>query len=164
MGEENITILNLGCGYVRFDNCINIDCRKECNPDLVLDIKKLPYGIDSIDGIYCLDALEHIPRNLIVSTLNHWYNILKPGAFLILRLPNLKRIARKYLDGKIDCNEFSRLVYGGQEKNDLPNFHNSGFDVKTLTELLIKIGFKETYDTMMGIPCNDNNMKMKLEK
>ncbi len=163
MGEENITILNLGCGYVRFDDCINIDCRKECNPDLVLDIKKLPYESDSIDGIYCLDALEHIPRNLVLETLKSWHKILKSGSFLILRLPNIKTIAQKYLDNKIDCNEFSRLMYGEQEGNDPPNFHKSGFDRETLTKLLENIGFKEVKGKI-NIACYDKNMLLRFIK
>ena len=31
--------LNLGCGNKKFDGFINIDSRKECNPDLIYDIK-----------------------------------------------------------------------------------------------------------------------------
>lgn len=155
--------LNLGCGKNKFSNCINIDCRKECNPDLICDIKKLPYEANSIDSIYALDVLEHIPRNLVLSTLKSWYRILKVGCFLILRLPNVKSIAQKYLSGKIDCNEFSRLIYGGQEENDLPNFHNSGFDKETLKELLKSVGFKEV-KTNIEIKCNDNNMVLKFGK
>ncbi|KKK84044.1 hypothetical protein LCGC14_2787300, partial [marine sediment metagenome] len=128
--------LNLGCGNEKLYNFINIDCRKECNPDLVCDIKVLPYESDSIDGIYALDVLEHIPRNLVLSTLKSWYKILKVGSFLILRLPNIINISKKYLAGKIDGNEFSRLIYGGQEENDFANFHKSGFDEKTLKKLL----------------------------
>ena len=161
MGNE--TFLNLGCGYARFDNCINIDTRKKCNPDLVCDIRKLPYKSNSIGGIYALDVLEHIPRSLVLSTLEYWYNILKIGGFLILRLPNVKSIAQKYLSGKIDCNEFSRLIYGGQEENDLPNFHNSGFDKETLKELLNSVGFKEL-NGKIEILCNDNNILLKFGK
>ena len=161
MGDKKY--LNLGCGYVRFDNCINIDCRKECNPDLVWDIKKLPYEFDSIDGIYALDVLEHIPRSLVLSTLKSWYNILKIEGFLILRLPNIRKICEKYLNGKIDSYEFTRLIYGGQEENELPNFHNSGFDKKTLIKLLGDIGFEELKG-IIKIPCNDNNMLLYFGK
>jgi len=155
--------LNLGCGYVRFDDCVNIDCRKECIPDLVCDIKELPYEFNSIDGIYALDVLEHIPRSLVLSTLESWYKILNLGGFLILRLPNIKSISKKYLIGKIDSNEFSRLIYGGQEENESANFHKSGFDRKTLRKLLKDIGFKKMKGNIK-IPCNDNNMLLKFEK
>lgn len=161
MNEKNY--LNLGCGTDKFFDCINIDCRKECNPDLVCDIKDLPYDPNSIDGIYALDVLEHIPRDLILSTLVSWRKILKVDGFLILRLPDIKSISEKYLKGKIDANEFSRLIYGGQEDNDFANFHKSGFDEKTLTKILKRMRFKKLKE-IIEIPCNDNNMLLKFEK
>lgn len=155
--------LNLGCGTDRFYGCINIDSRESCNPDLVCDIKELPYEPNSIDGIYALDVLEHIPRGLVLSTLESWYKILKVGGFLILRLPDIRSISEKYLKGKIDANEFARLIYGGQEDNEFENFHKSGFDEKTLVKLLKYIGFKKLKEHI-EIPCNDNNMLIKVEK
>ena len=155
--------LNLGCGNKKFDGFINIDSRKECNPDLIYDIKKLPYEDNSIDGIYALDVLEHIPRNLVLSTLKSWYRILKVGSYLIIRLPNVRRISDKYLKGEIDSNEFARLIYGGQEKNDFANFHKSGFDKKTIVELLKTIGFVEIKNDIK-VKCNSNNMVLKFGK
>jgi len=164
MGDKNKIILNLGCGYDKLPTCINIDIRKKVNPDLLCDIKKLPYSVNTISRIYALDVLEHIPRNLVKSTLQHWYRILKEEGFLILRLPNLYRIAEKYFKRIINCNEFAKLIYGGQEDNEAPNFHNSGFDVQSLTELLEEIGFKNAHDSIITIPCNDNNMLLKFVK
>ncbi len=155
--------LNLGCGNKRIKGCINVDCREECNPDLVCDVMNLPYKANSIDVIYALDVLEHIPRSLVLSTLKSWSNILKIGGFLIVRLPNIKSISQKYLSGKIDGNEFSRLIYGGQEKNDPANFHKSGFDKRTLTVLLKRMKFKKVIG-IIKIPCNTNNMLLKFEK
>lgn len=155
--------LNLGCGYKKRKGCINIDCGKEYKPDLVCDITKLPYEPNSIDGIYVIDVLEHIPRNLILNTLKSWYKILKVGGFLILRLPNVIKIAQKYIEGKISCDEFSRLIYGGQGKNKFPNFHKSGFDKKSIIKLLTDIGFKELKNNIK-IKCNHNNMLLNFGK
>ena len=155
--------LNLGCGNNKFYDCINIDSEKEYNPDLVCDIKYLHYEHNSIDGIYALDVLEHIPRSLVLSILESWHKILKSGGFLILRLPDIRSISEKYLNGKIDATEFSRLIYGGQEKTKIVNFHMSGFDEKTLTKLLKRIGFKKLKE-YIEIPCNDNNMLLKFER
>ena len=39
--------LNLGCGYRKLPDCVNIDNRAEVEPDLVLDvIQGLPYTDD----------------------------------------------------------------------------------------------------------------------
>ena len=160
---NNKKYLNLGCGNNKFYDCINIDSEKEYNPDLVCDIKYLHYEHNSIDGIFALDVLEHIPRSLVLPTLKSWHKILKKGSFLILRLPNIRSISEKYLKGEIDATEFSRLIYGGQEKTKFVNFHTSGFDEKTLVKLLKHIGFKKLKE-YIEIPCNDNNMLLKFEK
>ena len=155
--------LNLGCGYQKRKGCINIDCGKEYKPDLVWDIKELPYEANSIDGIYATDVLEHIPKNLILNTLKSWYKILKVGGFLILRLPNVRKIAQKYIEGRMNCDEFSRLIYGGQGRNKIPNFHKSGFDKKSIIKLLSDIGFKELKNNIK-IKCNHNNMLLNFGK
>lgn len=167
---ENKIYLNLGCGHNKLNNCINIDCRDKCNPDIVCDIKEIKYEPKTIDGIYATDVLEHIPRNLVISTLRSWYKILKKTGFLVLRLPNIKNIAKKYLNRDIDAKEFSRLIYGNQEENDPANFHKSGFDRKTLTKILKKIGFKRIKEeseykyNFVFIGCNDNNMLLKFRR
>lgn len=155
--------LNLGCGNTRIKDCINIDTRKECNPDLISDIKKLPYKNNSIDGIYALDVLEHIPRKLVLNTLNYWYNLLKVGGFLIIRLPNVKKISERYINKEIDCNEFSRLIYGGQEQNNFANFHKSGFDKDTIIKILEQANFKKLINDT-NVKCNINNMLLKFGK
>lgn len=155
--------LNLGCGNSKFEDCINIDCRKECNPDLVCDIRELPYEPYSINGIYALDVLEHLPINLVIPTLKFWHKILEKNGFLILRLPDLGKISKKYLREKIDSNEFARLIYGGQEKNEFANFHKSGFDERMLIIILEHIGFRQMRGHI-GMPCNDNNMLLKFRK
>jgi len=155
--------LNLGCGKNKFKDCINIDISRKFKPDLRCDIKYLPFEVDSVDGIYALDVLEHIPRNLVLQTLKSWYKILKVGGFLIIRLPNIRAISEKYLYEKIDAKEFSRLIYGVQEENRFPDFHKSGFDRETLTKILKSIGFREI-ENDIEVECNTNNMVLKFGK
>jgi hypothetical protein len=161
--KSSMIYLNLGCGHQKRKDCINIDCLEQYHPDLICDITKLTYDPNSIDGIYATDVLEHIPRNLVSPTLKSWYKILKIGGFLIIRLPNIKVISEKYLKGKIDAEEFSRLIYGEQEDNDFSNFHKSGFDKITLTKLLRSIGFIEIKNDIK-IDCNINNMVIRFGK
>jgi len=164
---KNEKYLNLGCGIKKINGCINIDCREECKPDLVYDIMKLPYEHKTIDGIYAIDVLEHISRDKVISTLKSWFYILKKKGYIILRLPNIRNIARRYLNRDIDTNEFSRLIYGRQEQDQPENHHKSGFDIKTLKKILKKIGFKEIKEEFKGlifIGCNDNNMLLKFRR
>lgn len=64
-GLENIygdvLKLNLGCGSEKREGWINVDIRKDCNPDIVLDLnKKLPFKRNSIMKVYAKMILEHL--------------------------------------------------------------------------------------------------------
>jgi len=75
--------LNLGSGYRPRDGFINIDNRKECNPDLLCDIEKgLPFEDNTVDYVIATDFLEHIPRSYVIAVIEDIYRVLKPnGAF-----------------------------------------------------------------------------------
>ncbi len=76
--------LNLGSGFRKQEGYVNIDNRKETNPDLVLDVTKgLPYGDSTVDEIRAYDFLEHIPSGQsVVNTIEEIYRVLKPNGKL----------------------------------------------------------------------------------
>lgn len=70
--------LNLGCGFRKQKEYINIDNRKETNPDLLCDITNgLPYDNDSIDEIKAFDFLEHIPPDKVIFVIEEIFRVLK---------------------------------------------------------------------------------------
>lgn len=81
-------LLNLGCGFKKFEDHINVDKYEICQPDVLQDLDVFPYMWEdnSIDGIEMHHVLEHIP--------NWWQcfcecaRILKPGGYLNIRVPD----------------------------------------------------------------------------
>jgi 2-polyprenyl-3-methyl-5-hydroxy-6-metoxy-1,4-benzoquinol methylase len=45
-----------------------------------------------VDGIYCLELIEHIYENQAVVLLNNFYRLLKPGGQIFLTTPNYKSL------------------------------------------------------------------------
>ena len=82
--SEKEVRLNLGCGYRKHDGYVNIDNRKEVNPDLCCDVTEgLPYSDDSVDEVKAIDFLEHIPIGKTIAVIEEIYRVLKPeGKFL----------------------------------------------------------------------------------
>lgn len=79
--------LNLGCGEKKMEGYINIDKRKEVNPDLQIDLEdaKLPYEENSVDEIYTSHLLEHITNfNPLIEEM---YRVLKPNAKILIFAP-----------------------------------------------------------------------------
>lgn len=132
--------LNLGCGEKKISNYINIDSRPECNPDLVCDIRRLPYNEETVDRILASDILEHVGRLEVESVLREWYRVLKPGGQLLIKTPNVDTIIDAYQTKQIDFGELIRKLYGQQDYGG--NIHYTGFCPNSLKQLLTNIGFK----------------------
>lgn len=70
--------LNLGCGLNKEEGLINIDNRKEVNPDLVCDITEgLPFEDSSINKVQAVDFLEHIPIGKTVFVVEEIFRVLE---------------------------------------------------------------------------------------
>lgn len=89
MGEDvRPVILNIGCGFRKIDEAINVDAFSNCEPDIQWDLNKMPWPWrdNSVDGIYASHIMEH---------LTDWFaafvecaRILKPGGTLEIRVPD----------------------------------------------------------------------------
>ena len=56
--------LNLGCGYLKLNDAINIDLDKFYEPEIVWDLNKYPYPWEenSIDEVIAKDIIEHLEK------------------------------------------------------------------------------------------------------
>lgn len=81
--------LNLGSGYRKIPDFVNIDNRIETGPDMVLDVTRgLPYDDNSVDMVAAMDFLEHIPTGKTVALIEEVYRVLKPGGEFISVTPS----------------------------------------------------------------------------
>ena len=72
--------LNLGCGLDHVPGYVNIDNRRQVNPDLFCDVTGgLPYPNSSVDYVRAYDFLEHIPSSEVVGVIEEIWRVLKPG-------------------------------------------------------------------------------------
>ncbi len=133
--------LHLGCGNKKFDGYVNIDIRKEVNPDVADDISNLSqFSDNSADLIYACHVLEHFGRYEYLEVLKRWHNILKSGGILRISVPDLEAVIKKQNEGT-PLRQLFGFLYGGQNYKE--NYHYIGFDFKTLSEDLESIGFKD---------------------
>ena len=80
--------LNIGCGFEKKEDFINIDRAREVDPDKVVDIESgLPFPDNSFEYIYSEHCLEHIKPDKWAFVLNEIYRVAKEGCILELYLP-----------------------------------------------------------------------------
>lgn len=132
--------LHLGCFKKKIHGFINVDIREDVEPDVVDDILTLTkFGSDSADLIYACHVLEHTSREGSMKALARWFEVLKVGGTLRISVPDIKASCEYYLENG-DLRVLQAMFYGSQKHPY--DFHYNGWDQKTLTEDLEKIGFK----------------------
>lgn len=133
--------LHLGCGNKKIENFINIDIRKEVEPDLVDDISKLNnIENDSVDLVYACHVLEHFGRHEYIKVLKKWYEVLKTNGILRISVPDFSKVVDYYNKTK-DLKKLVGFLYGGQNYKE--NYHYYTWDFNSISEDLKSVGFKE---------------------
>ncbi len=83
--------INIGSGYKKYEDFINLDGDKNCNPDILINLDDknlvLPFEDNSIDYVLAEHILEHIGEGYF-KLLQELYRICKPGAFLDIKVPH----------------------------------------------------------------------------
>lgn len=155
--------LNIGCGERTFKEypegykCINIDERDLSNVDKVMDVRKLEFFNEYFDYILASDIIEHFPIFKTEDILTEWKRVLKINGIIEFRMPNLKEICKKYINGDHGAKYTSWLLYGGQSYSG--NYHYVCFERDWFKSIIESLGFKEIEYMDEG-----NNFIMKVQR
>ncbi len=78
--------LNIGgTGEIKHDSVFNLNIMNGHDIHLVADGEKMPFPDNSVDGIFILLVLEHVPDPASICSEIH--RVLKPGGFVFATLP-----------------------------------------------------------------------------
>jgi len=81
--------INIGSGYKKYKDYINLDADFNCNPDILFDLENdiFPFEDSSIDKVIAHHILEHIGDGYF-HVLKELYRICKHGAIIDIRAPH----------------------------------------------------------------------------
>jgi SAM-dependent methyltransferase len=123
---EPVQVLNLGCGYMTSDRCINIDWSlpvrlrgsrvgRRLAPMILTgdrrkaydamqgevmshDLRKgIPFADATVDAVYHSHVLEHLDRDVVPGFLAEVRRVLRPGGVHRIVVPDLETLARSYV-------------------------------------------------------------------
>jgi predicted SAM-dependent methyltransferase len=188
--------LNLGCGAVRPDGWVNTDSslnahlqrvpligtvvhkafhtvEYDSNNVVYMNLnKRWIYKDNSVDVVYASHLFEHLTLASTDLFLKESYRCLKPGAVIRIVVPDLYKIAKKYIaeyeSGKEDPTEFIMWAinmhregqYGSRigwmkkivlEWQGYPHQHKFMYDEKSLTNKFKQAGFKDILSLSYGV-------------
>lgn len=109
--------------------------------DVKADMGELPFDDGSIEAIVCSHALEHVSFDRVPIVLAEWFRVLQPDGSLLLLVPNLDYVAKRWLDAPTDPYTLP-IIFGEQATEG--DFHRTGWNAKTLERDLRMAGFDVT--------------------
>jgi len=140
---------------------INVDMADSPNVHIKADITKpLPIGDGEAEEIFSCATLEHLTFHQAVALLKEFQRIMKPGAMLMIAVPNLKQICAAYAAGIMPFRLANQYLYGAQ--SDEYDFHKICFDFENLKGLLEYLGFTNVQEQEYDLPMHIKQFMFKL--
>lgn len=142
--EEKIIRLNLACSDLPLKNWLNVDIRKEVNPDIVMDVRKLSdkFGKE-VDEIYAGHFLEHLTPFEAEDFIEECKKVLVNGGKLGIVTPDTDEIFRMYAKGEITIKDLNDVyIFSYIQKLDTEPLHKSLWNLESLTGLFKRHKFK----------------------
>jgi len=143
-------ILDLGSGntqyYMKEGIPIRVDIDPNVKPDVIADVRSLPFNDCYADIVVASHILEHFSFRETISVLKEWIRVLKIDGELRLFIPNLRWAAKRILNPPKNQDEAERtmfMYYSGQRgdlKEAYTDTHYSGFTPDSLKETLERLG------------------------
>lgn len=132
--------LNLGCNWYTLEGFTNIDIDPTYHPDLVADVRNLPYEPGTVDEIYAGHLLEHLDWDEGQAALRHWHSILKTGGQIMFTVPDFDYLAKAYLanptpDNMRKMNDL--YIYSYAQKS----LHRYCYGPSLLKTAMVGVGF-----------------------
>lgn len=137
--------INIGCGFDKKPDHLNIDSDPACSPDILIkdnDLYELPRGY--FDEVFAKDVLEHIPRAHMMTALFDWASLLKVGGELFVQTSWIYGIIDVMRQGGTFeiIHNWKMCLFGNQLHPG--DWHHNGFTEETLRVYLTAVGLKDT--------------------
>lgn len=119
--KEDVVAINLGSGNSDISNAIsNIDIFAYDNVDLTCDISNVPIADNSVDYIFNIAVLEHVPDpEKVVSEI---HRILKPNGVVYSRIPFMQGFHASPYDFSRRTEEGMKVLYKSFDQIELKPF------------------------------------------
>lgn len=121
-------------------------------PDVVADVREMPFADESFDRVQLWDVLEHLDAAGGRRALREIRRVLRPEGILDVQVPNLVVVAQRFSVGELTFEDLLQLVYGqhlGADHGE-PDYHRFGYSAASLHEALSDAGYRPGEDLGVG--------------
>lgn len=123
---------------------VGVDAEGE--PDIVSDLRALPFPDESLDRLAAIHVIEHFYLWEVDALLLEWRRVLKPGGSLVIECPDMQKVLNhiflRMKKGLSPVPGFSWYALWGSPSYHSPAMaHKWGYFPQDLEHLLLKAGF-----------------------
>ena len=159
--------LNLGSGNQNIPGYLSVDLYDK-RADVLMDARKLEFKDNSVVEIVASHLIEHLNPYHIESILREWRRVLKPGGRLVIEMPNIAELCKRF--GPASKNErygILNAIYGtvntsgigGPDNNVSP--HLFGWWPASIEQYMILVGFTNIVIGPEQIPHVESNFRIE---
>jgi glycosyltransferase involved in cell wall biosynthesis len=106
--------VNVGSFYMHLDDFVNFDIQEVVRPEVCGDMRNIKnfFRPNSISLFLSSQNLEHINEDDALKFIKDCYDLLHPGGYLILEVPDCDEVEERFGAGVIDRNTHFVLLHG----------------------------------------------------
>lgn len=162
--------LNLGAGGIEYPGYLSVDMH-DSRANVHMDITKLDFETDSVSEILASHVFEHLNPYKVMDILQDWLRVLKPGGRLIMEMPNIEELCRRFVTAnKAQRYGILNAVYGSVnttdvgQPSDITSPHLFGWWPESLFDHMYGAGFREIQFMDEKIPHPESNFRVEAIK
>lgn len=134
--------INIGCGTVTFDDCVNMDIADNplVDAQVIGSVLDIPFEDETFRGVLFCHVLEHLFKREHRRALLEIRRVLKDKGTVYIEVPDLERAMFNFLANDKGRKEYWYMCIYGRE-DYATDVHKSGITEQYLTDLLFDCGF-----------------------
>lgn len=136
-------VLDVGCGDQKLaPSLLGVDAY-DASANIQAYMWEMPFDDESVDGLVCIQALEHVSKFHVMPTLAEFQRVLKVGATAIILVPDFEWVLTEFLKNPNVQWELD-TIFGTQTHEG--QFHKTGF-TKDFLDLYLREGAPRLKET-----------------
>lgn len=162
--------LNIGAGGSDYEGFLSVDLYDK-RAHIKMDITKLDFEDNSVSEILASHVFEHLNPYHAVDILKEWLRVLKPGGKLVMEMPDIEGLCKRFVEGsKGERYGILNAIYGSVNTtnvggpDEITSPHLFGWWPESMYDHLRQAGFDKVEFMPEKIPHPETNFRVEAKK
>jgi GT2 family glycosyltransferase len=162
--------LNLGSGGMEYPGYLSVDLHDK-RAAIIMDVTKIDLDDNSVAEILAIHVFEHLNPYKALGILKEWHRVLKPGGKLIMEMPDIEQLCRRFVTaptperyGILNAVYGSVNTTGEGDPSDITSPHLFGWWQQSLRDHLTNAGFVDVVFGPEQYPHPESNLHVEAQK